>query len=481
MSSRIMLGVALGRAAAGLAVARDRSSPRSPGVCSRRKCRAPPSTNGSISKSSSHTARSRRCSGRRVLKRSVGSRRCPSPETTKSFVRHRCGPPAVRKRGSRCARTAVAGYATDRYSATHDGGRDDEALDSSARTARPGATGATTTSSVASTCSRRRRCSQGVREVQAGISFCLSLPLDFPGGTALNQRRHPPAAGADRGHGRQPRRLLQRPHERDAGLRRPQVRRRLGRRRGDAVAAVLDPVGLARPRRRRVRRRRRRRRGGRLLQRLPGRHRPGRARSDDAARRRQRPPLASPSHLGLEHMAVHGVQGRGVLVDLAPPPRPRLAGRRPGRRSQEIMAADGVVVEPGDMLLLHTGFATKLLEWGGNPDPREALHDRAPTSTPTTRRCSSGSPTRRSPRSSPTTTRSRACWARTATRAATRSCPIHHLCLFKLGVPLGELWYLARAGGLAARARPQPLPAHRARRCACPGIVGSPLTPVATV
>ena len=34
---------------------------------------------------------------------------------------------------------------------------------------------------------------QGVREVEAGISFCLSLPLDYPGGTALNQRRHPPA------------------------------------------------------------------------------------------------------------------------------------------------------------------------------------------------------------------------------------------------------------------------------------------------
>ena len=33
---------------------------------------------------------------------------------------------------------------------------------------------------------------QGVREVEAGISFCLSLPLDFPGGTALNQRRPPP-------------------------------------------------------------------------------------------------------------------------------------------------------------------------------------------------------------------------------------------------------------------------------------------------
>ncbi|MDH4148534.1 MAG: cyclase family protein, partial [Acidimicrobiia bacterium] len=33
---------------------------------------------------------------------------------------------------------------------------------------------------------------QGVREVEAGVSFCLSLPLDYPGGTALNQRRLPP-------------------------------------------------------------------------------------------------------------------------------------------------------------------------------------------------------------------------------------------------------------------------------------------------
>src|SRR5262245_36615188 len=33
---------------------------------------------------------------------------------------------------------------------------------------------------------------EGVREVQAGVSFCLSLPLDFPGGTVLNQRRYPP-------------------------------------------------------------------------------------------------------------------------------------------------------------------------------------------------------------------------------------------------------------------------------------------------
>src|SRR6516165_412028 len=59
--------------------------PSNPGVCKRRKIRAPPSTSGSISKSSSHTARSRRCAGRRETNRSVGSRRCPSAETTNGF------------------------------------------------------------------------------------------------------------------------------------------------------------------------------------------------------------------------------------------------------------------------------------------------------------------------------------------------------------------------------------------------------------
>ena len=33
---------------------------------------------------------------------------------------------------------------------------------------------------------------QGVAEVREGIAFCLSLPLDYPGGAKLNPRRHPP-------------------------------------------------------------------------------------------------------------------------------------------------------------------------------------------------------------------------------------------------------------------------------------------------
>ena len=33
---------------------------------------------------------------------------------------------------------------------------------------------------------------KGVAEVKEGRTFCLSLPLDYPGGTAVNARRHPP-------------------------------------------------------------------------------------------------------------------------------------------------------------------------------------------------------------------------------------------------------------------------------------------------
>ena len=58
--------------------------------------------------------------------------------------------------------------------------------------------------------------------------------------------------------------------------------------------------------------------------------------------------------------------------------------------------------------------------------------------------------------------------------------PIHHLCLFKLGVPLGELWYLGElAAWLREHGRSRFLLTAPPLRL--PGIVGSPLTPVATV
>jgi len=134
--------------------------------------------------------------------------------------------------------------------------------------------------------------------------------------------------------------------------------------------------------------------------------------------------LSFARHLGLEHMAAHGVQGRGVLIDLA---HHLGTSWQPVdlKTLQEIMAADDVVVEPGDMLLLHTGFATRVLAWGRNPDP-VASRPRPRTSTRTTPRCWTGSPTRGSRRSWRTTTRSRG-WCATGTGSRTR-CSRSTLC-----------------------------------------------------
>ena len=33
---------------------------------------------------------------------------------------------------------------------------------------------------------------EGIAEVQEGRTFCLSIPLDYPGGNLLNPARHPP-------------------------------------------------------------------------------------------------------------------------------------------------------------------------------------------------------------------------------------------------------------------------------------------------
>jgi hypothetical protein len=58
--------------------------------------------------------------------------------------------------------------------------------------------------------------------------------------------------------------------------------------------------------------------------------------------------------------------------------------------------------------------------------------------------------------------------------------PIHHLCLFKLGVPLGEMWYLHElATWLRAHNRSRFLLTAPPLRL--PGAVGGPLTPIATV
>jgi len=316
---------------------------------------------------------------------------------------------------------------------------------------------------------------QGVAEVQAGRSFCLSLPLDFPGGTALNQRRHPPVlaptedmAGTaatfynvhmsqmDEGDARyvdvwaddvvtlslqystQWDSLAHVGAEFDAD--------------GDGVEEAVYYNGY--------------RAGVDLVGPEPD------AAGDGVGHR------CFAKHLGLEHMAATGVQGRGVLVDLA-----HHLGhdwRGVGLATlQEIMAADRVVVEPGDMLLLHTGFATKVLEWDRQPDPKQ-IHTM----------CTYLDARDESLREWIADSQISALVAdnyaveglvgRDRDPSRHSFLPIHHLCLFRLGVPLGEMWYLHElASWLREHGRSRFLLTAPPLRL--PGAVGSPLTPVATV
>jgi len=172
------------------------------------------------------------------------------------------------------------------------------------------------------------------------------------------------------------------------------------------------------------------------------------------------------------------VQGRGVLVDLA-----HHLGhdwRRVNLATlQEIMAADHVIVEPGDVLLLHTGFATKVLEWGRDPDPvkiqtmctyldardellLEWIRDSQIAALVADNYAVEG------------------LLGRDKDQSRHSFLPIHHLCLFRLGVPLGEMWYLHElAAWLREHGRSRFLLTAPPLRM--PGVVGSPVTPVATV
>jgi len=313
---------------------------------------------------------------------------------------------------------------------------------------------------------------QGVREVEHGIAFSLSLPLDYPGGTALNQRRYPPIL--------RPTEDLQ--HKPDTFY---NVVAR------ESIAPVLIDVwsddmvtlwlqystqwdALAHQ-------------GAEFDADGDGVDEPVyyngyRAGVDIIGPREDAKGDGSGSvsfarHLGLEHMAAHGVQGRGVLVDLA---HHLGSNWQPVnlRTLREIMAADHVVVEPGDMLLLHTGFATQVLNWGGDPDP-VAIHATASyldSHDPALLDWIAES------RISALVADNYAVEGLVPNkdRSPHTLLPIHHLCLFKLGVPLGELWYL---NDLAAWLREHDRSRFllTAPPLRLPGTQGSPLTPVATV
>jgi kynurenine formamidase len=181
--------------------------------------------------------------------------------------------------------------------------------------------------------------------------------------------------------------------------------------------------------------------------------------------------------LGVENMAVRCLQGRAVMIDLY-----AHYGRKRHAVGYDdlmrIMAADGIRVEPGDFVLLRTGFDEVILQADRTPD-REILH-----SSCTGLDGGDG-------RLQQWVAESRLValisdnYAVEIHNMAMRpgqcaALPLHQHCLFKVGVNLGELWRLSElADWLRANNRSRFLLTAPPLRL--PGAVGSPATPVATV
>ncbi len=314
---------------------------------------------------------------------------------------------------------------------------------------------------------------QGVAEVREGIAFCLSLPLDYPGGNVLNPRRFPPVLRPTLRNGK------------------PNMNYIVARDDQNATDVVNDDAvilhlqystqwdSLAHV--------------GQLFDAdddgtpeavfyngyRSGKEIIGPSNPDDAGAIGSVPAKTTTAvhALGVENMAVNCVQGRAVLIDLdAHFGRAReLVGYETLMR---VMENDNVVVESGDIVCLHTGFAQMLLEMNGEPDA-QVLQTACAALDGRDRKLlnwitDSGLVALIADNYAVEALPPGPCEGRCATL------PLHEHCLFKLGVNLGELWYLTElAIWLRKNKRSRFLltaPPLRLR-----GAVGSPATPVATV
>ena len=314
---------------------------------------------------------------------------------------------------------------------------------------------------------------QGVAEVREGLSFCLSLPLDYPGGNVLNPRRYPPVLRPTLRNGRPNMnyRVSQDDPEAtdvisdDAVILHLQYSTQW-----DSLAHVgslfdADGDGVPEPVYYN---------GFRAGEHIRG---PSEAKDAGAIESVEARSTCGALALGVENMAVTCVQGRGVMIDLhAHVGRERaLVGYDELMR---VLKADRVEVETGDMVCLHTGFAQLLLEMRRTPDP-EAVHRSCAVLNGRDRRLldwitDSGL--------AALIADNYAVEAHPAQPGAgcCASLPLHEHCLFKLGVNLGEIWHLTPlADWLRARGRYRFLLTAPPLRL--PGAVGSPATPVATV
>ena len=182
--------------------------------------------------------------------------------------------------------------------------------------------------------------------------------------------------------------------------------------------------------------------------------------------------------LGIERMAETALQGRGVMIDLFA--HVGLAAAPVGYdRLMAILEEDQVAVEPGDILCFRTGFDRALLRQYADAsapfDPHacaglDGFDDRLLRWIAD---CGASAlvSDNEAVEIMPDFKRQTAEGIRV---------PLHHHCLFKLGIPLGELFLLSDlADWLRAHGRSRFL--FTAPPLRLPGAVGSPVTGVGTV
>jgi hypothetical protein len=314
---------------------------------------------------------------------------------------------------------------------------------------------------------------QGIAEAKEGIVFCLSLPLDYPGGAVLSAHRHPPVL---------------RPTFRNG---QPNMNRRVGGDAGNPTDVVSDDVAIihlqystlwdsfAH--------------NGQLFDAdadgvpegvyyngyragvdIVGPTDPADAGATGTFTAKTTTMVRA---LGIENMAATGVQGRGVMIDLH-----AHFGRTHKAVGYDdlmrIIEADRVEVESGDMVCLHTGYSSFILEMGRDPDP-QLVHTTCAGLAGSDQKLlnwitDSGLSVLISDNMAVEY------WPAPPPQTRGPGSPLHAHCLFKQGIHLGELFHLSPlAEWLRARGRYRFLLTAPPLRL--PGAVGSPATPVATV
>lgn len=181
--------------------------------------------------------------------------------------------------------------------------------------------------------------------------------------------------------------------------------------------------------------------------------------------------------LGIENMAASGVQGPAVMVDL----EKHFGSSRQSIGYDEwmhVLNSDGIRVQPGDMLLVHTGFSEVIVDHNGRPSA-EQLAEAGALLDGTDKKLKQWF-TDSGVAAIAGDSYSVELYPAALTDSNTALLPLHEHCLFRLGLHIGELWRLTP---LAQRMRE--LGRSTCLLTAPPlnlrGAVGSPVTPIATL